>query len=251
MIEIRNLSAGYDGRTVLDNVSVTIPDEKVTVILGANGSGKSTLLKCICQIVKPYAGEIMIDGDDVSALTHAERAKRVSYLAQSRDVPDIIVRNLVLHGRFPYLSYPRRYRPEDRRAVDKALERLNLTDFADKSVSELSGGERQKVYLAMSLAQGSHTLLFDEPTTYLDIAHQFSILDEAHKLCNEGKSVVMVLHDIPQALEAADHMMVLNEGRVMIEDTPEKVFASGVLDDVFGVRVEKGDGHYWCRRTIS
>ncbi|MGN0907171.1 MAG: ABC transporter ATP-binding protein [Bullifex sp.] len=251
MIEVKQLYAGYDGRTVLDNVSVTIPDEKVTVILGTNGSGKSTLLKCICQIVKPFSGEIMIDGDDVSALTHAERAKRVSYLAQSRSVPEIVVRNLVLHGRFPYLSYPRRYRPEDRMAVDEALERLNLSAFADKSVSELSGGERQKVYLAMSLAQGSHTLLFDEPTTYLDIAHQFSILDEAHELCLEGKSVVMVLHDIPQALDTADHVIVLNEGHVMVEDTPENVFYSGVLDDVFGVRVERGDGHYWCRRPIS
>lgn len=251
MIEIRNLLAGYDGRKVLKDVSVTIPDGKITVILGANGCGKSTLLKCICQIVKPYSGTVLIDGQDAAALSFAERAKKVSYLAQNRQVPEIIVRNLVLHGRFPYLSYPRRYRPEDRRAVDEALERLGLTSYADKPVSGLSGGERQKVYLAMSLAQGSSTLLFDEPTTYLDIARQFTVLDEARALCNEGKSVVMVLHDIPEALDTADHMIVLNDGRVVMQDTPGKVYSSGVLDDVFGVKVEKGEGHFWCRRSTS
>ena len=251
MIGIKNLTAGYGDKTVLDNVSLTIPDSRVTVILGPNGCGKSTLLKCICQIIKPFSGTIVADGEELSSLSFPERAKRVSYLAQNRPVPDILVRNLVLHGRFPYLSYPRRYRPEDRRAVDEALERLGLSSYADKLVSELSGGERQKVYLAMSLAQGSRTLLFDEPTTYLDIAHQFAVLDEVRQLCTEGKSVVMVLHDIPEALETADHMIVLSGGRVMKEDTPEKVFESGVLDEVFNVRVERGDGHYWCRRFIS
>ena len=251
MIEVRNLRAGYDGRIVLEDVSLTIPDGKVTVLLGSNGCGKSTLLKCICNIIKPVSGTILIDGQDVSSMSFTDRAKKVSYLAQNRPVPDIIVRNLVLHGRFPYLSYPRRYRPEDRRAVDEALERLDLKAFADKPVSELSGGERQKVYLAMSLAQGSNTLLFDEPTTYLDIAHQFAVLDEARGLCREGKSVVMVLHDIPEALEVADSLAVINKGRVIMHDTPESVYRSGVLDEVFSVKVEKGDGHYWCRRPIS
>ena len=200
MIAIKDLYSGYGDDDILKGVSLNILNNKLTVIAGPNGCGKSTLLKTISGIIKKTSGSIFIDDIDLSNISPLDRAKRIAYLSQNRSVPDIAVKNLVLHGRFPYLSYPRRYRAEDREAVDMALERMGIEGLRDKMVSELSGGERQKVYIAMALAQGSDYLLLDEPTTFLDISHQFQLLDLAKELCSENKSVVMVLHNLESAL---------------------------------------------------
>ena len=174
----------------------------------------------------------------------------MAYLPQNRRVPDISVLSLVLHGRFPYLSYPRRYRPEDREAALRALAWAGLTDKQDAPVKSLSGGMQQGVYLAMALAQDTGTILMDEPTAFLDIDHQLRTMELARRLAHEGKAVVMVLHDISQALRTADTVAVMHKGRLISTAPPDALYDSGLLPKVFGVdvrRIPLEDGpHYIC-----
>ena len=250
MIEIKDLYSGYGDDDILKGVSLNILNNKLTVIAGPNGCGKSTLLKTISGIIKKTSGSIFIDNVDLSNILPLDRAKRIAYLSQNRSVPDIAVKNLVLHGRFPYLSYPRRYRAEDREAVDIALERMGIEGLRDKMVSELSGGERQKVYIAMALAQGSDYLLLDEPTTFLDISHQFQLLDLAKELCSENKSVVMVLHNLESALSIADSFILLDKGRLLFEGSVDDVYSSKLIDKVFNVEIKKESDHWWCKKKL-
>lgn len=250
MIAIKDLYSGYGDDDILKGVSLNILNNKLTVIAGPNGCGKSTLLKTISGIIKKTSGSIFIDNVDLSNISPLDRAKRIAYLSQNRSVPDIAVKNLVLHGRFPYLSYPRRYRAEDREAVDMALERMGIESIRDKMVSELSGGERQKVYIAMALAQGSDYLLLDEPTTFLDISHQFQLLDLAKELCSENKSVVMVLHNLESALSIADSFILLDKGRLLFEGSVDDVYSSKLIDKVFNVEIKKESDHWWCKKKL-
>lgn len=250
MIAIKDLYSGYGDDDILKGVSLNILNNKLTVIAGPNGCGKSTLLKTISGIIKKTSGSIFIDNVDLSNISPLDRAKRIAYLSQNRSVPDIAVKNLVLHGRFPYLSYPRRYRAEDREAVDMALERMGIESLRDKMVSELSGGERQKVYIAMALAQGSDYLLLDEPTTFLDISHQFQLLDLAKELCSENKSVVMVLHNLESALSIADSFILLDKGRLLFEGSVDDVYSSKLIDKVFNVEIKKESDHWWCKKKL-
>lgn len=250
MIAIKDLYSGYGDDDILKGVSLNILNNKLTVIAGPNGCGKSTLLKTISGIIKKTSGSIFIDDIDLSNISPLDRAKRIAYLSQNRSVPDIAVKNLVLHGRFPYLSYPRRYRAEDREAVDMALERMGIEGLRDKMVSELSGGERQKVYIAMALAQGSDYLLLDEPTTFLDISHQFQLLDLAKELCSENKSVVMVLHNLESALSIADSFILLDKGRLLFEGSVDDVYSSKLIDKVFNVEIKKESDHWWCKKKL-
>ncbi len=250
MIAIKDLYSGYGDDDILKGASLNILNNKLTVIAGPNGCGKSTLLKTISGIIKKTSGSIFIDDVDLSNISPLDRAKRIAYLSQNRSVPDIAVKNLVLHGRFPYLSYPRRYRAEDREAVDIALERMGIEGLRDKMVSELSGGERQKVYIAMALAQGSDYLLLDEPTTFLDISHQFQLLDLAKELCSENKSVVMVLHNLESALSIADSFILLDKGRLLFEGSVDDVYSSKLIDKVFNVEIKKESDHWWCKKKL-
>lgn len=250
MIAIKDLYSGYGDDDILKGVSLNILNNKLTVIAGTNGCGKSTLLKTISGIIKKTSGSIFIDDVDLSNISPLDRAKRIAYLSQNRSVPDIAVKNLVLHGRFPYLSYPRRYRAEDRKAVDMALERMGIEGLRDKMVSELSGGERQKVYIAMALAQGSDYLLLDEPTTFLDISHQFQLLDLAKELCSENKSVVMVLHNLESALSIADSFILMDKGRLLFEGSVDDVYSSKLIDKVFNVEIKKESDHWWCKKKL-
>lgn len=250
MIAIKDLYSGYGDDDILKGVSLNILNNKLTVIAGPNGCGKSTLLKTISGIIKKTSGSIFIDNVDLSNISPLDRAKRIAYLSQNRSVPDIAVKNLVLHGRFPYLSYPRRYRAEDREAVDMALERMGIESLRDKMVSELSGGERQKVYIAMALAQGSDYLLLDEPTTFLDISHQFQLLDLAKELCSENKSVVMVLHNLESALSIADSFILMDKGKLLFEGSVDDVYSSKLIDKVFNVEIKKESDHWWCKKKL-
>ncbi|MBR5001849.1 MAG: ABC transporter ATP-binding protein, partial [Firmicutes bacterium] len=194
-------------------------------------------------------GEILIDRS-LDELSPQERAQRIAYLAQSKNVPDISALRMVLHGRFPYLSFPRRYRSIDFDIARQAMERMGILELADQPMSTLSGGTRQKVYIAMALAQETPVILLDEPTTYLDVAYQLQMMELARSLADEGKAVVMVLHDLPLALEHADQLVVMAEGKVVASDRPEAVYADGCLEKVFGIRVkrvETQDGwKYYC-----
>lgn len=248
MIILKELSAGYGEREIIKDISLTINNNKLTVIIGPNGCGKSTLLKTISGLIKKTSGVIKIDDEEISNISLLDRAKKIAYLSQNRSVPEIAVKNLVLHGRFAYLSYPRRYREEDRKAVDEALKKLGIEKLKEKMVGELSGGERQKVYLAMALAQGSDYLLLDEPTTFLDIYHQFQLLDMAKGLCNEKRSVVMVLHNIEHALSIADNIILMNEGRVLLQGSVDEVFNSKLIDKVFNIELIREDDHWWSKK---
>lgn len=250
MIELKHLTVGYGGKTVLRDVSLAFPPGQVTVLLGPNGCGKSTLMKTALGLLPRQGGEVLYDGVDLERLTTRQVARKAAYLAQSRETPSITVRRMVLHGRFPYLGYPRRYRAEDYAAAAKALEWAGAADLADRSVRELSGGQRQKVYLAMALAQESGTVLMDEPTTYLDIAHQFQVTDLARQLAEQGKAVVLVLHDLPLAFRTADQVAVLREGELAALGQPEELYDSPVIPETFGVtlhRLETASGwQYFC-----
>ena len=239
MIELRDLSAGYGSQTVLRGVSLSLVPGKVLALLGPNGCGKSTLLKTIPGLLPKLGGEILADGVPTGQLTPRQLARKVTYLAQSRNTPNITARRMVLHGRFPYLSYPRRYQAEDYAAVERALRQADAANLAERTMEELSGGQRQKVYLAMALAQDTPAILMDEPTTFLDVGHQLAVMETARRLAGEGKAVLMVLHDLCLALRWADGLAVLDAGGLAGLGTPEEVFQSGLLDRVFGVAVHR------------
>ncbi|MBQ3192568.1 MAG: ABC transporter ATP-binding protein [Oscillospiraceae bacterium] len=238
MLEIRNLTAGYPGNPVLRGIDLDIPEGAVTVIAGPNGCGKSTLLKALAGIL-PARGAVTLEGQPLLTPEPRLLARKIAYLPQNRPVPEITVRRLVLHGRFPYLSYPRRYRPEDAAIAEAAMARMGISDLADRPLTSLSGGQRQKVYIAMALAQDTPVVLLDEPNAFLDISHQLQLMALAKGLASEGKTLVTVLHDLTLALENADSLAVLSEGRVLQQGSPEEIFASGCLTEAFGVTVDR------------
>lgn len=239
MIELKKLSAGYGGREVIHGVSLAFTPGRVLALLGPNGCGKSTLLRTALGLNPKSGGQVLMDGTPIEALSPRERALKAAYLSQSRSAPDITAYKMVLHGRFPHLSYPRRYRKEDYEAADRALRWADAADVAQRPMGELSGGQRQKVYLAMALAQEAPTLLMDEPTTFLDVGHQLEVMAAARRLAEEGRAVVMVLHDLPLAMRGADDAALLSEGRLAAYGTAEEVYASGKIDQVFGVALRR------------
>lgn len=251
MIELENLSVGYDAAPVLRDISLTFPRGQVTVLLGPNGCGKSTLLKVIPGLSRQLSGRVRVDGKPLEAYDSAELARRVAWLPQSRRVPDMTVERLVLHGRFPYLRYPRRYRREDLEIARAAMEQVGIGHLAREPLPKLSGGTRQKAYIAMALAQNTDAVLLDEPNAWLDIAHQLGLMELCRKLAQEGKAVVLVLHDLNLAMEYADRIALLSEGTLLMQGTPEEIYESGALERAFGVTVYRCDGpegrHYLCR----
>ena len=239
MLEVKSLSAGYLDKHVLEHVDFRIPSEKVTVILGPNGCGKSTLLKALCGIIPADSGQVVLDGENILTLPQRQLAQRVAYLAQSRQVPDITVERLVLHGRFPYLGYPRRYRKEDYAIADAAMKTMGVAELADELVQNLSGGQRQKVYIAMALVQDTPVILLDEPTTYLDISHQLEIMELVARLNREENiTILMVLHDINHAARYSDELIVLKDHQIYRQGNPWDILQSDVLEKVFHVEAQ-------------
>ena len=237
MIALKNLRAGYPNRPVLEGVDLDFRPGEVLAILGPNGCGKSTLLRTSNGLLAKSGGEVLVDGVPLEELAPREIAKKVAYLPQSRSVPNITAGRMVLHGRFPYLSYPRRYRREDHEMVKRALDWVGAADLASRPLPELSGGQRQKVYLAMALAQDTETVLMDEPTTYLDVGCQLEVMALARRLAEEGRAVVMVLHDLTLALRYAHRAALLGGGHVVQTATPEELYAGEALERVMGVRL--------------
>ena len=245
MIELKNLRAGYPGRPVLEDVCLDFRPGEVLAVLGPNGCGKSTLLRTANGLLPKAGGEVLVDSVPLERLHAKEIAQKVAYLPQSRTTPNITAGRMVLHGRFPYLSYPRRYRREDHEMVKRALAWVGASGLASRPLAELSGGQRQKVYLAMALAQDTETILMDEPTTYLDVGCQLEVMALARRLAEEGRAVVMVLHDLTLALRCAHRAALLCDGRVCHLGTPEELYRGEALEQVMGVtlgRVETGDG---------
>lgn len=237
MIEIKDLSFGYGKNNVLQNFSVCFKKGNLTSIIGTNGSGKSTLLKTIIGILSPNTGEVLIDGTELSSLKSQEIAKKVSYLAQGKNTPDMTAFQMVLHGRFPHLSYPRRYSQKDRNAAYSAMERMGILGYADKSMASLSGGMRQNVYIAMALAQDTDYILLDEPTTYLDISHQLHLMKTLRTLVGDGKGIITVMHDLPMAFNFSDNIVVVNGGKAVICSSPKEVYKNNIIKDIFGIEL--------------
>lgn len=237
MVELRQLSAGYGRTKVVSEVDLSFAPGMVTAVLGPNGSGKSTLLKSVVGLVPRMGGDILVEGRDSRAFSPAELARTVAYLPQNRRLPEMTAGRLVLHGRFPWLGYPRRYRQADYDAARQAMEQVGAGALWDAPIATLSGGTRQKIYIAMALAQNTQTILLDEPTSFLDIGHQIQVMELCRNLAAGGKAVAVVLHDLPLALEYADRIALMADGRVRAFGTPEEVLETKLLDAVFGVRV--------------
>lgn len=238
MIELKNICAGYGGENVLKNVSLDLPEGRLTAIVGPNGSGKSTLLKAVVGILPLTAGEVLLDQASAAGLSRRDIAKKISYLAQGKSVPSMTVEQMVLHGRFPHLKYPRRYGKKDREISQNALRQMGIADLADRPLPSLSGGIRQKACIAMALAQDTGHILLDEPTTFLDITGQLELMKTLRALAARGKGVVAVMHDLPLAFGCADRIVVLQNGGIAACDTPEKVCKSGLIRDIFGVELQ-------------
>ena len=249
MIEMKNLNVFYGDKKVLDNISISFPEGKLTVILGPNGSGKTTLIKTAIGLVERESGEILIDGTDINNMKIKDVAKKAAYLSQSRNVPAITAEKMVLHGRFPYLGWPRHYSSKDMSIVIDSMRKTDCEHLRKRIMTDLSGGERQNVYLAMALAQDTNTIFMDEPTTYLDPGHQLGIMKRARELCNNGKTVIMVLHDLSLAFCNSDNIVIMNNGRIEESGSKSHIFNSGIIGNVFNVKVgmtENDSGcHYW------
>ncbi|WP_447644460.1 ABC transporter ATP-binding protein [Nocardioides zeae] len=231
------VSLGYDDRTVVDDLTVAIPDGKVTVIVGGNGCGKSTLLRGMARLLRPRGGAVLLDGEAVHTMPTKQVARRLGLLPQNPIAPEgVTVVDLVGRGRHPHQSALRRWSRDDDRAVAEALALTDTTDLAERVVDELSGGQRQRVWIAMALAQGTDLLLLDEPTTYLDVAHQVEMLDLLAELnLRAGTTIVMVLHDLNLAARYADRLVAMKQGRVVAEGTPAEVVTEDSVRDVFGL----------------
>jgi iron complex transport system ATP-binding protein len=236
-LEARDLRLAYDDRIVVDGLSVSITRGEVTVIVGANACGKSTLLRALARLLKPRRGTVLLDGRDIHRLPTKQVATQLGILPQQPIAPEgISVADLVARGRHPHQRWLRQWSVTDEQAVEDALQATGMADVADRPVDELSGGQRQRVWIAMALAQGTDVMLLDEPTTFLDLAHQIEVLDLLHDLNRrDRRTIVLVLHDLNLACRYADHLVAMKDGRIVAEGPPREVVTAEVVEDVFGL----------------
>ncbi|MGW7515162.1 ABC transporter ATP-binding protein [Streptomyces sp. NPDC054796] len=233
----RGLTLAYDDRTVVTGLDLDVPDGEVTVVVGPNACGKSTTLRALGRLLKPRGGSVLLDGRELASVPTRQIALAVGLLPQSPAAPEAItVADLVSRGRQPHQRWWQQWSAEDERAVTDAMERTDTAGLAARPVDELSGGQRQRVWIAMALAQETDLLLLDEPTTYLDIAHQVEVLDLVRQLNRErGRTVVMVLHDLNQAARYADHLVAMREGRIVARGRPSDIVDARLVREVFGL----------------
>ncbi|VTR77674.1 ABC transporter ATP-binding protein [Cellulomonas hominis] len=230
------VTLAYDRLVVAEDLTVEIPAGSFTVIIGPNGCGKSTLLRALARTLKPRAGRVLLDGAPMDGMRTKAIARRLALLPQSPIAPEAItVGDLVARGRYPHQGLLRQWSPEDARAVDAAMGATEVTDLKERFVSDLSGGQRQRAWLAMALAQETDLLLLDEPTTFLDIAHQYEVMDLCARLHEEGRTLVAVLHDLNQAARYGSHVIAMKDGRVVAQGPAEEVVTEGLVRDVFGL----------------
>lgn len=236
-ITAEDLVLGYGDRVVADGLTTEIPSGKITTIIGPNGCGKSTFLRAVARLLKPRSGQVLLDGKAITSMRTREVAKVLGMLPQSPTAPEgLTVADLVAKGRHPHQSWLRQWSSDDETEVEAALRLTGMHELAARPVDELSGGQRQRAWISMALAQETDILLLDEPTTYLDLAHQVEVLDLVDKLhVDLGRTVVMVLHDLNLAVRYSDHLIVMREGCIVTSGPPEELITAELLRDVFGL----------------
>lgn len=239
MLSFKNVSIAYNKELIIENLSLDIPTGMITTIVGPNGCGKTTLISSLVASSDLKNGSILLDGTDISAMSSKERACHIAYLPQIRHIiPALPVKTLVEHGRFPHLGFARKKSQKDIDIVDKAMEFTNISQYATQYVDTLSGGIRQRVFFAMLLAQDCDTICLDEPTTYLDIKGQREFYNLILRLKEQGKTIILVLHDLSKALEISDKIVVMNNAQIEFDGTPAACLESHVLEDVFDTTIK-------------
>lgn len=235
-IEVHKTSSGYNKKKVLHEIDLKIAKGSFTVLLGPNGCGKSTLLKTMARVIEPFSGIVSVEGQDVLKTPTKTMAQVLSFLPQNPIVPSgITVDQLVGYGRAPYQSLLGMRSEKDRQVIEDSMVKTGVDDLKDRLVSELSGGQRQRVFIAMNLAQDTEYMMLDEPTTFLDIKYQYETLDLLARFNQEGRTIVVVLHDLAQAARYASDLVVMSEGSVYAQGSPQDIVTSEMVKDVFGL----------------
>ncbi|MFD0555878.1 iron complex transport system ATP-binding protein [Stackebrandtia endophytica] len=236
-LSARSLSTGYGSRLVINELDLELPGGEFTVIVGPNACGKSTLLRTLARLLAPQAGSVLIDGSDIHSIGTKALARRMGILPQSPLVPEgVTVADLVARGRQPYQSWWQQWSKEDEAVVATAMRMADVTELADRPADSLSGGQRQRVWIAMALAQDTDLLLLDEPTTFLDLAHQVEVLDLLRRLNRDGgRTIVAVLHDLNEAARYADHLVAMRDGRIVAQGPPAEILTAALVAEVFGL----------------
>ncbi|MEM9809240.1 MAG: ABC transporter ATP-binding protein [Cyanobacteria bacterium P01_D01_bin.56] len=233
----RKLTLAYDSKIIIEGLDLAIPTGKITALVGPNGCGKSTLLKGLGRLLKPQQGIVYLDSTSIFKLPTKVVAKQLGLLPQGPTAPEgLTVRELVAQGRYPYQTWLQQWSEDDEKEVEAALAITELQEFSERPVDSLSGGQRQRAWIAMTLAQNTQILLLDEPTTFLDLAHQIEVLDLLYDLNQkEGRTIVMVLHELNQACRYGDHLIAMKDGEVYDQGQPDRVMTETLVQDVFGL----------------
>ena len=236
----RNLSLSYDKTTIVQNLTLAIPSGKITALVGANGCGKSTLLRGLARLLKPAQGAVYLDGKSIAQCSTKDVAQQLGLLPQSPVAPEgLTVKDLVAQGRYPYQNWLQQWSSQDERYVQQALEITDLLELSDRPLDTLSGGQRQRAWIAMTLAQNTQILLLDEPTTFLDLAHQIEVLDLLHDLNQQqGRTIVMVLHDLNHACRYADYLIAMKAGQIFAAGDPQSVITAETVQAVFNLHCQ-------------
>lgn len=236
-ISVKNLTVSYENNTIIEDMNLSIPKGKISIIIGANGCGKSTLLKTISRINKPKSGDIFINSKNIKNVREKNIAKEVAFLPQGPACPNgLTIKELVAFGRFPHQKMIGGLNSHDKKIIDWAIEETGLSEFADREIENLSGGQRQRAWIAMTLAQETEIIMLDEPTTYLDMSYQLEVLEVLQKLNREKNiTVVIVLHELNNACRFADNIIGLKKGKIICEGKPIDVINKECLKAIYGI----------------